>query len=660
MPVVGIYGISGCGKSRLLNQLKELTGQIEPDSQSFTFYDGSATIHEVTPGGLDAFKKLSPDEQGELRGVAIDSIAKQCTVEQKVGVVAGHLILWDNETASEGQSIGTTADWQVYTHIVYLHVDAEEIFKRRYKDKTKKRPHTTVDHLRKWQDEEICQLRKICREHEILFTVVSENSGGPLVQSRVNEMLCDFSTHNEVRNRAIAESLLETSITSIQNMETFLLLDADRTLAPQDTGTLFWNAVYETESDANDNPLKTLFKHNGYSYFSFRQATLLYEEEADEFDALCEKVAQKVQLYPEMADLLHQAYTESHAGVAIATCGLRRVWEIVLEREGISQIAVIGGGRLSDGFVVTGSLKGHLVDVLHARRLRVIAFGDSPLDIEMLQKSDYAFVVVGKKESRSRIMDKELEEAIGNGLIASQIVIAAGEEPRLDTKKLPLFQLENAEISWILHRREHFFHATDSNAAKLLMTPTRDAHLIGHDLRAAHGKVGYFLALRFVTDLLGVERHPISHVQGHLTDGYRLRAEQQTLIIPLMRGGESMAFGVSEAFKTASFAHAKKPEDLTTAQLAHSHTIILVDSVVNSGKSIVGFVDYLREVRPSVEIVVVTGVVQEDAVKMKRLGQMLRDDRKLSLVALRLSKNRYTGKGETDTGHRLFNTTYLD
>ncbi|KAK3312150.1 hypothetical protein B0H66DRAFT_632633 [Apodospora peruviana] len=42
------------------------------------------------------------------------------------------------------------------------------------------------------------------------------------------------------------------------------------------------------------------------------------------------------------------------------------------------------------------------------------------------------------------------------------------------------------------------------------------------------------------------------------------------------------------------------------------------------------------------------------------LGRMLATDEKLSLVALRLSENKFTGRGGTDTGNRLFNTPHLD
>jgi len=32
---------------------------------------------------------------------------------------------------------------------------------------------------------------------------------------------------------------------------------------------------------------------------------------------------------------------------------------------------------------------------------------------------------------------------------------------------------------------------------------------------------------------------------------------------------------------------------------------------------------------------------------------------KLNIIALRLSKNKFTSKGTTDTGNRLFNTMYI-
>jgi hypothetical protein len=74
---------------------------------------------------------------------------------------------------------------------------------------------------------------------------------------------------------------------------------------------------------------------------------LLYEERVDDFDAVCSKVTAKVMMYLEMIDLLKRTTTAPHVGIIVVTCGLRHVWEQVLDRYGLSHVKVIGGGRLS-------------------------------------------------------------------------------------------------------------------------------------------------------------------------------------------------------------------------------------------------------------------------------------------------------------------------
>ncbi|KAF2249736.1 uracil phosphoribosyltransferase [Trematosphaeria pertusa] len=654
--VIGIYGISGSGKTYMLEYLKKELGQA-----AFAYYDGSSVLAELLPRGLDDFKQLSADKQSQYRERAIKLIGEECANNGKVGVVAGHFMFWETEDDGKGQTIGTEADWATYTHILYLRVDAEVIAKRRKDDARKRRTDTSIAHLAKWQDEDASQLRDICRQKRILFSVVSERPGSQAMLGKVTAMVRDFQHHNEVRNTVAAQAIIDYLIADHPKMESVLVLDADRTLAPQDTGALFWKAVRAKKGREGGNPLKTLFTGAGYSYFSFRQATLLYEEEADHFESICVEVASQVQMYPEFVELLKEAKKRDHVGVIVLTCGLRSVWEMVLKREVMPNVRMVAGERLSDGFVVTGTLKGTLVDKLLARRLRVFAFGDSPLDMEMLKKADHAFIVVGKEAERSKSMEDSLGQAVEDGLYAEQIILPQSETPRLDLTRLPKFELGKMEVNWILRHHEPYLHATDRNAAKLLMSPMRDARSGGHDLRKAHERVGFYLATELLAYVLGVEQQPIPHVQGKIADGYRLRAESQTLIVPLMRGGEPMAFGVSAAMKTASFVHAKEPEDLEAEHMIGKRNIILVDSVVNSGKSVVEFVRHVRKTHPHIQIIVVAGVVQAGAVLSEAsFGSLLKKDKKLSLIALRLSENKYTGRGNTDTGHRLFNTTHLD
>ena len=58
--------------------------------------------------------------------------------------------------------------------------------------------------------------------------------------------------------------------------------------------------------------------------------------------------------------------------------------------------------------------------------------------------------------------------------------------------------------------------------------------------------------------------------------------EKATLIVPLMRGGEPMAFGVNEAFPLAMFHHAKVPSDLQREHLNGMATIILENRYCSS------------------------------------------------------------------------------
>ena len=126
-----------------------------------------------------------------------------------------------------------------------------------------------------------------------------------------------------------------------------------------------------------------------------------------------------------------------------------------------------------------------------------------------------------------------------------------------------------------------------------------------------------------------------------------------------MRGGEPMAFGVNEAFPLAMFVHATNADDIKLHHLQGQLTIILVDSVVNTGRTIVEFVQHVRELHATISIVVVAGVVQAQCVSGGSLNQTLARYAKLHLITLRLSDTKFTGSGSTDTSNRLFNTTHL-
>jgi hypothetical protein len=72
------------------------------------------------------------------------------------------------------------------------------------------------------------------------------------------------------------------------------------------------------------------------------------------------------------------------------------------------------------------------------------------------------------------------------------------------------------------------------------------------------------------------------------------------------------------------------------------------------------FVESLSATYPHIKIVLVADVVQEKAVERTALGKGLDGNAKMSLVASRMDGNKFVGRRKTNTGDRLFGTTYLE
>ncbi|KAF5350833.1 hypothetical protein D9757_013532 [Collybiopsis confluens] len=653
--VVGIYAVPGSGKTFLFQKLREHLGV-----QDFNYFESSEVISGLIPGGLDSFRKMDEGEKTHWRERAIDKIAEDSALSGRVGVVAGHYQFWNPED-KVGQIVWTEHDAEVFTHILYLDIPARTVAEYRLGDLKRARAFCSEEHLQKWQDAERDQLRLLCLEKGILFSNVPP--------SKVATFLRDIRLHNEDHNLSCAQKRLDQAISQSSppsQLETVTVFDCDRTLIAEDTGALFWRLALaeQTLDGERDSPLKKIFGGPlGYSYAAFRQAAMLYEEiEELRFESVCEKVASAVTIYPEMLSLLNRA-VEREVTVIAVTCGLQCIWEKIFAGAGFSEaVKVIGGGRIADGLVVTPEIKSALVAQLKQQHKSfVCAFGDSVLDLPMLKEADRAIVVVGEESTRSGRMERVLEHAIDHqGLRAEQVVLPIHTTPRLDAVKLPLVNITDRGFldSILSHRSRSLqvLHATGQGAAKILMTPMRDSAVSGPSLQEAHAEVGKYLALQFLSQLLGTEEYTTRHVQGHNTKGYRVKHEGKTTIVALMRGGEPMARGVNKVLSAAMSLHAKSPDDLEGRHLEGQETVILVDSVINSGKSVAEFIQHIRSREANIRIVVVTGVIQAGSL-IKGPLQSLSPVTNLAFVSLRLSENRFTGSKGTDTGNRLFNTT---
>jgi uracil phosphoribosyltransferase/adenylate kinase/phosphoserine phosphatase len=658
--VIGLYGLPGSGKTTLMHRLQQ-----DLPGGSFLFYEGSEVIASLVQGGIDAFRDLALSEQVALRQRAIEQIKQQCIDEGRTGIVTGHFMLWSDEKGSP-TSIHTGADLSTFSHIIYIDATAEEIVERCVGDGSRSRQIQSHAVIEEWARKEKSGLRYLCSRNEILFYTLP----GAATVRKVVELCLDFARHSPGCNLECAthalDALFDWHESPVGAAQTMLVFDADKTLAPFDTGKMLHDAVVRKLGNVDAEFLKTLFGGPlGYSYLAFRQLVLTYDEAMTDstFEELCSEVASAVQIYPEIMFLLKRATTTPRMKALVVTSGFKKIWEKVLElAEHGCSVQVIGGGRLCDSYVVDAEVKAQLVSRLRTTYHQYVwVFGDSPLDVAMMQEADQAIVIVGEEGSRSRSMDGALAQALKTTpMRARQALVPGTVRPRLDLARLPPCYLESEDfIRELVSPRLELYDESESAAAKLLMTATRDAEKSGPLLRKAHERIGRFLAAHVLTEVIGLEEYPIKHVQGGLTIGHRLKEEARTLVVAMMQGGEPLAMGVSATFPESAFLHARNSNDIKHTHLNGCVNVILCDSVVNNGSTMKDAIEHVRALRSDVSIAALACVVQRRSVGNEGLLREAAIRYGVKIITLRVSDNRYTGQGNTDTGNRLFNTTFL-
>ena len=183
---------------------------------------------------------------------------------------------------------------------------------------------------------------------------------------------------------------------------------------------------------------------------------------------------------------------------------------------------------------------------------------------------------------------------------------------------------------------------TGKNAVMMLATRSRRVDISTVELCKVHFEMGRYLAYQ-ILDEFEMKRVDIMHVQG-LREGFELADKSDITILSVMRAGLYAAEGIRSVFPESCFV-------LSPEEQAHfkDRIVIVVDAVINTGRSIREVIDVVMKASPR-KIIIATLILQKDAV------ERVNEFQNITTYALRISGNKYVGKGETDTGNRLFNT----
>lgn len=243
---------------------------------------------------------------------------------------------------------------------------------------------------------------------------------------------------------------------------------------------------------------------------------------------------------------------------------------------------------------ISADTKYFVVKELQKKGYVVNAYGDSKIDIYMLREAKTGSLCIGERISRS---------------------------------------LKNEKIDGLnlLYSHKHYFlyETCNKEIQKDICICKSNSGIQGNRLAIAHMKLGNCLGAVLKNKL----------------------PEQSTALLVLERGGRFFGDGIYSEFGGRFYPYNPAKEELP---MINDEIVVIIDSVINTGKSIETIIDKLREHNPKVEIVLVTNVIQRNTVE--RFKDYL-------LFAVRISDNSYVGKNQAiqkensgpDTADRLFN-----
>ena len=368
---IGIYGISGVGKTTLI---KAISKKIY-NSQ---FFEGSKIIENLI--NLEDFKKLPSHKKYKYREKVIEFISNR--LEKRYIFVDGH---YSFIKGNRFEKVITKKDINFYNHIFYIDIKSSLIKRRQLKDKTKKRNFSITD-IHKWKKFEKFELRKICKKHNIKFHIINHHNIDKNIEI-IYEIINEINFFNE----------MEEFVKNNTNKK-YIVFDADKTLISKDSGKDYIFPLLKLEIE---DVIKCF--EDGYCFSSFLKLSNLYSKiDKNRFLKVQKDLSLQIEIEDKFLNLIKK-YNKNYT-ICIVTAGFKYLWQEILKKYNIYNVKVIGGNNfLVDNYIIDNRLKGGFVDYLKRNNKYVISFGDSEIDKEMLIKSDKGFLVLRDKKRKSLI-----------------------------------------------------------------------------------------------------------------------------------------------------------------------------------------------------------------------------------------------------------------
>lgn len=244
--------------------------------------------------------------------------------------------------------------------------------------------------------------------------------------------------------------------------------------------------------------------------------------------------------------------------------------------------------------MISADTKYYVAKILKRAGYKINAYGNSKIDVYMLKEADNGILCVGERLSKS-LKDTDLS---GINLVYD---------------KKPFILSDKGE---------------EDVASDISICKSRSG-INGARLASAHYRLGQRIG-KEISSLI---------------------PEKDTAILVLERGGRFFGDGIYTSFGGTFYSINPSKENIPSI---YQSRLIVVDSVINTGRSIIGMIDDIKALYPGIDIVIATNVIQEDAVHLFE-GYKLFAVRVSSNSFVGINQAKQAGKTGPDTADRLFN-----
>jgi len=198
--------------------------------------------------------------------------------------------------------------------------------------------------------------------------------------------------HTEEENTKRFNEFMDKLVEKIED-EYVVVTDADETLSEFDTSHIFCDSYLQ---DKLWLETREKFATIGRNYEGFLEVAKLYSRiDPEEYKKHCQKSSKKVKLHEGWDDFIKRAPV-----VIVVTSGVKMLWQEIIQNYCWANVHLIGGNRFDlDDFIVDPNAKGIIVQKLLKAKKRVLAFGDSRIDAQMLTGAHMGCLVINERRN---------------------------------------------------------------------------------------------------------------------------------------------------------------------------------------------------------------------------------------------------------------------